>query len=106
MRTKRIRQVEFVCPRCGADRAGTVVEQQRWYHVLGVPCVPLATLDGAVDCNSCGHRLSLAVLDARTVSALTECLALGMRYAAASTVKASVADGDGITPRCSTRRSI
>ena len=97
VRTKRIRQVEFVCPRCGADRAGTVVEQQRWYHVLGVPCVPLATLDGAVDCNSCGHRASLAVLDVLTVSALTECLALAMRYATASMVKASVADGDGIT---------
>lgn len=97
VRTKRIRQVEFVCPRCGADRAGTVVEQQRWYHVLGVPCVPLATLDGAVDCNTCGHRASLAVLDVLTVSALTECLALAMRYATASMVKASVADGDGIT---------
>ena len=97
VRTKRIRQVEFVCPRCGADRAGTVVEQQRWYHVLGVPCVPLATLDGAVDCNTCGHRASLAVLDVLTVSALTECLALAMRYTTASMVKASVADGDGIT---------
>ena len=97
VRAKRVRQVEFVCPRCGADRAGTVLEQQRWYHVLGVPCIPLATLDGGVDCNTCGHRASLAVLDVLTVSALTKCLALAMRYATASMVKASVADGDGIT---------
>jgi hypothetical protein len=97
VRTKPISQVEFVCPRCGADRAGTVVEQQRWYHVLGIPCVPLAMLDGAVDCDACGHRASLAVLEVLTASALTECLALAMRYAAASMVKASVTDGDGIT---------
>ena len=97
VRSKQVRQVEFVCPRCGADRAGAVVEQQRWYHVLGVPCVPLATLDGAVDCNTCGHRASVAVLDVLTVTALTQCLALAMRYATASMVKASVADGDGIT---------
>ena len=37
------------------------------------------------------------MLDVLTVSALTECLALAMRYATASMVKASVADGDGIT---------
>ena len=97
VRAKPINQVEFVCPRCGADRAGTVVEQQRWYHVLGVPCVPLAALDGAVDCDTCGHRASLSVLEVLTASALTDCLALAMRYAVASMVKASVADGDGIT---------
>ena len=97
VRTKAISQVEFVCPMCGADRDGTVVEQQRWYHVLGIPCVPLATLDGAVDCNTCGHRSGLAVLEVLTASALTECLATAMRYATASMVKASIADGDGIT---------
>jgi hypothetical protein len=97
VRTKPISHVEFVCPRCGADRAGTVVEQQRWYHLLGVPCVPLAALDGAVDCDTCGHRASLAVLEVLTARALAECLELAMRYASASMVKASVADGDGIT---------
>jgi hypothetical protein len=97
VRTKSISQVEFVCPMCGADRDGTVVEQQRWYHVLGTPCVPLAMLDGAVDCNRCGHRSGLAVLEVLTASALTECLATAMRYATASMVKASIADGDGIT---------
>jgi hypothetical protein len=97
VRTKAISEVEFVCPVCGADRVGTVVEQQRWYHVLGIPCVPLAMLDGAVDCNSCGHRSGLAVLEVLTASALSECLATAMRYATASMVKASIADGDGIT---------
>jgi uncharacterized tellurite resistance protein B-like protein len=97
VRAKPINHVEFVCPRCGVDRAGTVIEQQRWYHVLGIPCMPLAALDGAVDCDTCGHRASLAVLEVLTASALAECLELAMRYATASMVKASVADGDGIT---------
>ena len=97
VRAKSISRVEFVCPVCGADRDGTVVEQQRWYHLLGIPCVPLAMLDGAVDCNTCGHRSGLAVLEVLTASALIECLATAMRYATASMVKASIADGDGIT---------
>jgi len=97
VRAKRISQVEFVCPRCGVDRSGAVVEQQRWYHVVGVPVVPLATLDSAVHCDTCGHRAGLSVLEVLTATALTECLATAIRYAAAAMVKASVADGDGIT---------
>jgi len=97
VRAKRISQVEFVCPRCGLDRSGAVVEQQRWYHVVGVPVVPLATLDSAVHCDECGHRAGLSVLEVLTASALSECLALAMRYATAAMVKASIADGDGIT---------
>ena len=97
VRAKRISQVEFVCPRCGIDRDGAVIEQQRWYHVLGVPVVPLATLDSAVHCDDCGHRAGLTVLEVLTASALTECLATAMRYATAAMVKASIADGDGIT---------
>jgi hypothetical protein len=37
------------------------------------------------------------VLEVLTSSALAECLATAIRYAAASMVKASIADGDGIT---------
>jgi len=97
VRAKRITEVEFVCPRCGVDRTGAVVEQQRWYHLVGVPVVPLATLDSAVHCDACGHRAGLSVLEVLTAAALTECLATAIRYAAAAMVKASVADGDGIT---------
>jgi hypothetical protein len=97
VRAKRIDRVEFVCPRCGGDRSGTIVEQQRWYHLAGVPVIPLATLDEAVHCNECGHRAGLSVLEVLTAGALTECLATAIRHAAAAMVKASVADGDGIT---------
>src|SRR4051794_388275 len=74
VRAKRISRVEFVCPRCGLDRTGAVIEQQRWYHVVGVPIIPLATLDSAVRCDECGHRSSLAALEVLTAKALTECL--------------------------------
>ena len=97
VRTKRISQVEFVCPRCGVDRNGAVIEQQRWYQIVGVPVVPLATLDSAVHCDECGHRAGLSVLEVLTASALTECLALAIRFATAAMVKASIADGDGVT---------
>ena len=97
VRAKRIRQVEFVCPRCGVDRTGVIVDQQRWYHLGGVPVIPLATIDGAVHCDDCGHRAGLGVLEVLTANALTQCLATAMRYSAAAMVKASVADGDGIT---------
>ena len=97
VRARRISQVEFVCPRCGLDRAGVVIEQQRWYHVVGVPIIPLATLDGAVQCDDCGHRCGLSVLEVLTAKALTECLQVAVRYATAAMVKASIADGDGIT---------
>lgn len=97
VRSKRVSGVEFVCPRCGLDRDGTVLEQQRWFHVLGVPVVPLATLDGAVQCDECGHRAGLSALEVLTAAALTECLAGAMRCATAAMVKASINDGDGIT---------
>jgi uncharacterized tellurite resistance protein B-like protein len=97
VRARRISQVEFVCPRCGLDRAGSVIEQQRWYHVVGVPIIPLATLDSGVQCDDCGHRCGLSVLEVLTAKALTECLQIAVRYATAAMVKASIADGDGIT---------
>ena len=37
IRTSPIRRVEFVCPQCGVDRDGTIVDQQRWYVVARRP---------------------------------------------------------------------
>ena len=98
IRTKPTRSVEFVCPRCGVDRDGVVVEQQRWYCVLGIPVVPLALLDPAVVCETCDHRAGLGVLDVLTSAALSECLATAMRFAVASIVRAGIDDGSGIGP--------
>jgi hypothetical protein len=98
IRTKRMHSVEFVCPRCGVDRDGVVVEQQRWYCVLGIPVVPLAVLDPAVVCETCDHRAGLSVLDVLTSAALSECLATAMRFAVASIVRAGIDDGSGIGP--------
>src|SRR5262245_1377353 len=97
VRSTPICAVDFVCPRCGVDRDGTVLEQQSWFHLFGIPCVPLATLEGAVDCATCGHRAGLAVLEVVTNGALTECLATAVRFGAAAMVKASIDDGYGIT---------
>jgi hypothetical protein len=98
IRTTPTSEVTFVCPRCGVDRAGAIVEQQRWYCVLRVPVVPLATLDPAVECDSCGHLAGLGVLDVLTAEALTNCLATAMRYSAASVVLAGIEDGQDVEP--------
>jgi transcription elongation factor Elf1 len=90
IRTKPIRDVEFVCPKCGADRVGTVVSQQRWYTIGGLPTVPLATLDEAVDCTTCRHRSSIGALDVLTAEALIRCLEAAMREAVACVVRASM----------------
>jgi hypothetical protein len=98
VRTKPTRAVAFVCPRCGVDRAGSVVEQQRWYCVLRIPVIPLATLDPAVECDTCGHLAGLGVLDVLTSEALTQCLATAMRASVASVVLAGIADGQDVEP--------
>jgi len=98
VRTKPTDPVTFVCPRCGVDRAGSVVEQQRWYCVLRIPVVPLATLDPAVECDTCGHVASIGVLDVLTAEALTECLASAMRHSVASVVMAGISDGQDVEP--------
>ena len=89
VRTKPVRSVAFVCPQCGVDRDGAVVDQRRWFIVLGVPVVPLAVLDPMVLCGACGHRCGIGVLSVPTSAALGEMLAVGLRHAIASVMRAS-----------------
>ena len=74
VRTKPISQVEFVCPRCGADRAGTVSSSSAGITCSEFRACRSPTLDGAVDCDTCGHRAGLAVLEVLTANELTACL--------------------------------
>jgi hypothetical protein len=92
VRTKTLRTVEFVCPRCEVDSAGRVIKLQRWYHVMGVPVAPMATLDSKVECDACGHRSGLGVLDIPTASQLAEWLTAAMRSAIANVARAGVGD--------------
>lgn len=95
----RVREeVDFVCPRCGVDRHGAVVERQRWFHLAGLPLIPLAELEPVVECGTCGHQSGTAVLDVLTSVRLSECLAAAMRYSVASVVKAGIEDGNGVGP--------
>jgi hypothetical protein len=92
-RAKNHRPVEFVCPRCGVDRAGAVVELQRWYCVLGRGVMPLAKLGERVECGDCSYRAGLAVLDVPTAAMLAQRLEQAMRSAAATMVRAAFHDG-------------
>lgn len=87
IRTSPIRRVEFVCPQCGVDRDGSIVDQQRWFVALGVPLVPLAKLDPVVECRSCRHRAGIGVLTVPTAAALGEMLERAMRHAIATIVR-------------------
>ena len=98
VRTRPLEHVEFVCPRCGGDRSGVVLEAQRWFCLLGVRVVPSAMLDPMVECEACGHRSSTAVLEVLTSAALTACLAEAMRRSVASVVRAGIGDGHGMSP--------
>lgn len=92
VRTKPVRSVAFVCPQCGVDRDGAVVDQRRWFVLLGVPIVPLAVLDPMVLCGACGHRCGVGVLSVPTSEALGEMLAAGLRHAIASVLRAGDVD--------------
>lgn len=88
IRTKPLRPVEFVCPQCGVDRTGTVVDQRRWMSVLGLPVVPLAVLDPMVECDACAHRSGIGVLAVPTSTTLGDMLAQALRHAIASVLRA------------------
>jgi hypothetical protein len=87
IRTSPIRRVEFVCPQCGVDRNGAIVDQQRWFVALGLPLVPLAQLDPVVECGVCRHRAGIGVLTIPTAAALGDMLCRAMRHAIATIVR-------------------
>ena len=87
IRTSPIRRVEFVCPQCGVDREGSIVDQQRWFVAVGVPLVPLAKLDPVVECRTCRHRAGIGVLTVPTAAALGDMLERAMRHAIATIVR-------------------
>ena len=87
IRTSPIRRVEFVCPQCGVDCEGSIVDQQRWFVAVGVPLVPLAKLDPVVECRACRHRAGIGVLTVPTAAALGDMLERAMRHAIATIVR-------------------
>lgn len=89
VRARRVRDVDFVCPRCGIDRGGSVVATQRWFGALRIPLVPLARLDDMVECHACRHRSGLTVLEVPTTEALATYLRDATRGSVATMVRAS-----------------
>lgn len=87
VRDRTVRQVEFVCPRCGLDRTGCEVERQRWFSVAGLSVIPLATLPNDVVCDSCGQRSDVGVLDVPTTGQLSGFLADAVRSSVAIVVR-------------------
>lgn len=87
-RTRAIRRVAFVCPRCGVDRDGVEVAPRRWRCLFGLPVAPLERLDHVVRCDDCEFESDLDVLAVPTTWHLAAYLADGMRHAVATVVRA------------------
>lgn len=88
VRDRMVRRAPFVCPRCGLDREGAEVEPQRWFTVLHVPIIPLATLDHVVRCDVCEHRTDIGVLEIPTTDLLAAYLDDALRHSVATVVRA------------------
>ena len=97
VRTRTVTSTQFVCPRCGLDRDGTEVEPQRWFTVLGLPLVPLASLDRMIECNVCAHRCDLGVLEIPTSDVLETYIDDATRHAVATVVRAGTAPGEAVS---------
>ncbi len=89
VRNRTIRNAAFVCPRCGLDRGGAVIEPQRWFTVMELPIVPLATLEQVVRCDECDYRCDLGVLDIPTSEVLAMYLDEALRHSVATIVRAA-----------------
>ena len=87
VRRKAVRQTQFICPRCGVDRVGNEVEPQRWFHVAGLPVIPLATLPNEISCGVCGYRCDVGVLEIPTTDQLTSYLEIAVRCSIAYVVR-------------------
>jgi len=91
IRAKAVDHAELVCPRCGVDRHGEIVELQRWGCLFGVPIVRIEQLDPMIECTECGYRAGTCVLEIPTAAVLATRLEAAMRSAVATMVRA--ADG-------------
>jgi hypothetical protein len=95
IRTSPIRDVDFVCPHCGVDREGSVVELHRWIGVGRLPLVPMRRLGPMVECRACAHHSGVGVLNIPTTKALDELLRNALRYSIVSVVRAGRGVGPG-----------
>jgi hypothetical protein len=89
IRAKALDHIELVCPRCGVDRDGSVVDLERWGCLLGVPVLRLTELDQMIECSQCGYRAGMCVLEIPTAAVLTARLEAAMRSAMATMVRAA-----------------
>ncbi len=88
VRDRMVRPTSFVCPRCGLDRDGAVLAPQRWFTVLQLPVVPLATLDHVVQCHACEYKCDLGVLDIPTSAVLAAYVDEAIRHSIATIARA------------------
>lgn len=76
---KKIEDVQFHCPHCKADRAGTRRLARRWFTLFWAPVIPLKTQGEVIRCETCKKLYDVCVLDAPTSEQLIEWLQFATR---------------------------
>lgn len=87
------------CQRCGGDRPYRRCAGHRWFHVLGIPVVPLDRIPEHVQCRTCRTRYRIEVLSIPTTSAMLAALPSGARAAVTTMLQA----GDQASPAARSR---
>lgn len=88
-----LKSVFFACPRCGADRDGTLRQARRWFTFFFIPIVPLKLLSQFVECGTCKNRFDPRVLGVPTTAQISDDLLNATRVGVAAMVRASSNEG-------------
>lgn len=70
---------EFHCPRCGVDRAYSLVRPRRWFTLFFIPVVPLSWGEPYVECQACKAAYRESVLSTPTSRQFSYMLGLAAR---------------------------
>ncbi|MCB1479201.1 MAG: TerB family tellurite resistance protein [Tepidamorphaceae bacterium] len=64
-RIKPLKEGNFFCPKCNDQTAYRAKEVRRWFSVMNMPVLPLASPEGVVECTICNGTYEMNVLDAK-----------------------------------------
>lgn len=84
----------FHCERCGGDRPFQHLAGQRWFHLLLIPIVAVASTGEHVRCVICDTRYRMEVLALPTITQMQAALRTGVRAAAIAMLRAGGGGGE------------
>jgi tellurite resistance protein len=98
---RTVGQGTFHCQRCGGDRPYRHRAGRRWFTLFFIPVIPLAHVGEHVQCEPCGTRYRMAVLNLPTTAQMQVAIPAGLRAASIIMLRAG-----GGTSAAARRRAI